>query len=394
MLPALIWGVCVSGAPAESIPAVQASDFRTQVIYHSPETPGYTSWCTLWRTPADELRVAFQQVTGPVEDRTKRKNVTVILASTDEGTTWKKVSEVPARPALDAPDAQFYAAPGSSAFCGHGIATLTDGTLITGLWSSGAEKSGYLQRSGDAGRSWSKPIYFRDPQTYKTYPTQIHRLRDGRLMLVAGSVKQAEAKTAKYLLKEVFESRDGGATWSHVWTMPVEVGSCEESDFVELDVHGDERGGDLLFIHRAEHFSGDQYVSSDRLQNIFHRKGDGWEIGPCTAVPMPHSGFPELLKTREGSILHIGTDGVWQTGPELSTWARLNLPGSPYYPRATQLKDGRILVVGHVGGDDVYGKVDQRVIQQTFRLEMTSGHAKLPVAGERSSACSSHEAPR
>ena len=38
-----------------------------KAIYHSPQTPGYTAWTTFWRTPAGELRLAFQQVTGPVK---------------------------------------------------------------------------------------------------------------------------------------------------------------------------------------------------------------------------------------------------------------------------------------------------------------------------------------
>jgi hypothetical protein len=199
------------------------------------------------------------------------------------------------------------------------------------------------------------------------YPSQIHQLRDGRLILMGGMVKQADAKTALYLLKEFFQSRDGGKTWSHIWTMPKEAGLCEESDFVELD------NGDLLFIHRAEHYQDNKYISSNRLQTIFHRKGDGWEIGPVTAVPMPHSGYPELLKLREGPILHLGTDGIWEIGPGLETWTRLDLPGTPYYPRAIQLNDGRVLVVGHVGGDDEYGKVNQTIVGFTFKLNVSGG---------------------
>jgi hypothetical protein len=36
-----------------------------------------------------------------------------------------------------------------------------------------------------------------------------------------------------------------------------------------------------------------------------------------------------------------------------------------------QLPDGRILIVGHAGSDDVYGTVDQSVLQQTLRLRQT-----------------------
>lgn len=344
-----------------------------KAIYHSPQTPGYTAWTTLWRDPKGELRLAFQQVTGPVEEWSKRKNVTVILGSADEAATWEKIREAPARTSAVSLGQGIYAAPGSSGFCGHGLVALKDGTLVTGLWAKAGEQgtSGYIQRSTDEGQTWSAPIYFRDPKAYRTYPSQVHQLHDGRLVLVAGTVKQADAEITKYLLKEFFESRDMGKTWSHIWTMPADVGLCEESDFVELD------NGNLLFIHRAEHFDGNKYVASDRLQNIFHRKGDGWEIGEVTPVPMPHSGFPELLKMPDGSVLHIGTDGIWHTPPDLHTWTRLDLPGSPYYPRATLLKDGRVLVVGHVGADDEYGKVDQSIVTQTFRLE------ESPATGER-----------
>jgi hypothetical protein len=149
-----------------------------------------------------------------------------------------------------------------------------------------------------------------------------------------------------------------------VWTMPPEVGACEESDFAELD------NGDLLVVHRAEHYLKDnKYVNSDRLQNVFHRKPDGtWDVGPVSKCPFPHSGFPHLLKTRDGVVLHIATDGVRWTSDAGEHWAKLDLPGSPYYPEAVELGDGRILIVGHVGGDNVYGSADQTIMQQTFRL--------------------------
>ncbi len=342
--------------------AASATEFAQTAIYHSPQAPGYTAWCTLWRARDGQLRVAFQQITGPVDDWKKRRNVTVILGSDDEAKSWKKLREVPARTNAPSDGDKVYAAPGSAAFCGHGLTELPDGRLVTGLWATGREKSGYIQRSTDDGANWSAPIYFVDPNEYKAYPNQIRRLQDGRLMLVAGCVRQADAKTSRWLLKQFFESRDGGKTWSHVWTMPAETGLCEESDVVELD------SGDLLFVHRAEHYKGQNYLGSDRLQNVFVRNGDKWDVQPVEKAPFPHSGFPELLKTRDGTILHIGTDGVWRSADGGKHWSKLEVPGSPYYPRATQLNDGRILVVGHVGADDEYGKVDQSIVQQTFRL--------------------------
>src|SRR5438094_7696532 len=110
-----------SANPALAAVTVTASDFAQTTIYHSPQTPGYSAWCALWRARDGGLRVAFQQVTGAVEDAAKRKNMTVILGSADEAATWKTLREVPARTTAWAED-KIYAAPASSSFCGHGLA--------------------------------------------------------------------------------------------------------------------------------------------------------------------------------------------------------------------------------------------------------------------------------
>src|SRR2546421_430662 len=116
--------------PALAAVTVTASDFAQSTIYHSPQTPGYSAWCTLWRARDGGLRVAFQQVTGAVEDAAKRKNVTVILGSADEAATWKMLREVPARTSAASAEDKIYAAPASSSFCGHGLAVLGDGNLV------------------------------------------------------------------------------------------------------------------------------------------------------------------------------------------------------------------------------------------------------------------------
>jgi hypothetical protein len=302
-----------------------------------------------------------------VDKPSQRTNLMVILDSPDGAATWNVLRQVAPRKNLAAPGNGIYAAAGDSSFCGHGLAALPDGSLVTGLWAGGGMDTGYVQRSADDGQTWSAPIFLLDPTQYKTWPTVIRRLRDGRLLLVAGVVQRGPGKeTNAHILKALFASQDGGRSWGPpVWLMPASVGLCEESDFAELD------NGDLLFVHRTEHFDGEKYLFSDRLQSVVQPRGQGWQAGPAVKAPFPHSGFPELLKTREGVVLHVATDGLWWTADAGAQWTRLSVPGSPYYPRATQLPDGRILIVGHAGADDVYGSVDQSVLQQTLRLRQT-----------------------
>lgn len=349
---------------------VTASEFAQRTIYHSPQKPGYTSWCTLWRATNGHLRLAFQQVTGPVEKPGQRTNGTVILETRDSATTWNVLRQVPPRKNLAASTNGIYAAAGDASFCGHGLAALADGTLVTGLWAGGGIDTGYIQRTTDDGQTWSAPILLLDRSKYKTWPNVLRPLRDGRLMLMAGVCERGPGKEiSANMLKALFQSQDGGRSWgAPIWLMPASVGACEESDFAELD------NGDLLFVHRTEHYQGEKYVSADRWQSLVRPRGKEWEAGAPSRAPFPHSGFPELLKTREGVVLHVGTDGVWWTADAGAHWTRLSVPGSPYYPRAAQLPDGRILIVGHVGADDVYGSVDQSIVQQVFRLKRTNSN--------------------
>jgi hypothetical protein len=107
------------------------------------------------------------------------------------------------------------------------------------------------------------------------------------------------------------------------------------------------------------------------MQSVVYRWGGGWKSGPAVAAPFPHSGYPAVMLTAEDLILHFATDGIYWTDDVGGRWTRLPVPGTAYYPRALQLADGRIICIGHVGSDDVYGTVDQSIRQQTFRLKVT-----------------------
>ena len=94
-----------------------------------------------------------------------------------------------------------------------------------------------------------------------------------------------------------------------------------------------------------------------------------WVPGKVGPSVLPHDGQPELLATREGPILHVAS-GIHWTNDAGQTWHKLQVPGAAYYPRSIQAADGRIFVFGHVGGDNAYGKVDQSIVMDSFRLKV------------------------
>lgn len=364
---------------------IEAYDYQSKTIYHSPETPGYTSWVGFWQMPDGTLYCDFRQVTGP-------KDATVstcpLMRSTDGGETWKVVTA----------DRQGAGTGSGGIFqmsqnSGRGMAVLPDWTMVRPVWPTGTTSdptSGYVVRSTDRGKTWSDPIYFLPASEYRCWPTLIKPLRDGRLVLYAGVWKRSVGSPSDMnypinnMDKMMFLSTDKGKTWSKpIYLIPPGEGECEESDFAELD------NGNLLWVHRSEHYPGKEvpvppmgarmgptpptsYAWSDRQQNILKKSGDTFIAGPVTPAPFPHSGYPLVIKTRENLVLHCATDGIYWTSDMGKNWTKLDIPGTAYYPKGMQLKDGKIIIIGHVGGDDAYGTVDQSICQQSFRLRMAA----------------------
>lgn len=327
----------------------QVLQFEEREIYHSPETPGYTSWVGLWQLPDGDIQSNFSQIAGGVSSAP-------VIESTDGAKTWSL-----------APD---YVPSGTC----RGMAVLDDGTMVRPRWNSDLNGIGYVDRSTDGGRTWSDPIYFLPAEQYRAWPTLIKPLSDGRLVLMSGIWERDP--TAEWpnpnIVKTMFLSSDGGQTWGNPITlMTIEEGACEESDFVELP------NGDLMWIHRAEQFSPDgayetSYLGATRMQSISQKSGDTFVSLPPQTLPWPHSGFPCTLMTQEGIILDLCTTGSHWSDDNGATWHNLLLGGGTlqthYYPRALQTADGKIVVVAHRGGDDIPGTVDQAIILQTFRL--------------------------
>ena len=377
-------GLAQAGETSHKNLQVQAVDFKEATIYHSPETPGYTAWVGLWQLPDGRLRCDFHQVTGP---KAKPVSTTPVLESRNGGGAWTRANpDAPLEAAVSSGGGVFQVRKDSC----RGMAVLPDGTLVRPVWSTVSDEKGsvYIDRSTDGGKTWGEKIFFLPFEEYRAWPTLIRPLRDGRLVLFAGCWKRGDTQNGsgptQNMTKMMFVSSDKGKTWGQpIVVMPLSVGACEESDFCELP------NGDLFWVHRVEHFPDHpsdraasplvakmgpnpplSYWYSDRMQSIVRKKGKTFIPGKCESAPFPHSGYPVVLYTREGIILHLATDGVQWTADLGKTWTRLNIPGTPYYPKALQLKDGTIVVVGHVGGDDVYGTFDQSIKQQTFRLKV------------------------
>jgi len=391
--PRLI-AICAALLAAALCPEVGAMqvtcrDYERIIAYHSPQTPGYTCWTGLCVMPDDSVLLCFTQVTGPLQgwrqrapaeilrrlptaqqeipayDMTGLIQENVYLHSADRGTTWQRVSSDPFSSAMNG-------------YCVSSPVVPDDGTLLRLGWGQSltycdVRPTGFLQRSADGARTWGSPEYISGDSRLETYPTRLRRLSDGRLLLTGGAAPfDPDNWRWMDLMPKVrhclWLSRDAQGT---SWSEPLYVSpgapdcACEEWDSAELD------NGDLLAVFRAIQYGADgRCTGQDRRQSILAKAGDTWRPGPVTMAPFPHSGHPELLRTSEGAILHIAPTGVHWTADRGATWTPLSCPGSGYYPHAVQLGDGTILVAGHIGGDDPYGKTDQAIVLDRFRLEV------------------------
>jgi len=370
-------------------------------IYHSPQYPGFTCWCGLWNMPDGSVMLSFTQATGPIVGRLRAPQEVrrmldwppaghseaydmtgldlqnIHLRSADYGHTWQ----------IESGD-HFVS-------CMNGVTceaetSLPDGTILRGLWGqylpyNDVPHTGLLQRSPDGSRTWSAPEVVYKDESYLFWPKRIRVLKDGRVLIGGGLTPRSPDGRLRSsplgMTQVLFISDDQGRTWRGPIPLAPEAQrselSGEEFDFAELD------NGDLLVVSRAQMVhprdSGD--AGEQRWQTRLIKEGGAWRPTWVSPAPFPHSGHPELLKTREGPILHLATSGVSWTADEGVTWADLllpdgleelgwKLPGTHYYPRAVQMYNGEVLCVGHVGGDNGYATIDQAIVGLRFSIEL------------------------
>lgn len=379
------------GEPERSAPlppAVHAGAVRSSTIYHSPQRPGYTAWVGAWIMPDDTLMTGFVQATGPVDpdsrartpasvleqfgnqrDRDPQRDfwgldmTTRFLSSRDGGRRW-----TPSR-------AERFRAPAPFGYTSQATIALRDGTIVRRVNGDDLRQepdtphTAFLQRLAPGAKRWSNPQVLLDPRRTTYQLSRIKYLRDGRLVAtgnrwdVPASTSQGDrAKVPSTFLLLV--SSDKGRTWRNGLEIPSSVGDLPG---LEWDT-GELPSGDLAAVMRTLE-NGKQV----RKQALLKRDGDKWVMTSVKRAPMPHSGHPELLATREGPVLDIATTGVRYTR-DGQRWVPLRFRGqgrkyrSAYYPRAVQTGNGVVYVFGHRGFDNPYAAVDQAITMDTFRL--------------------------
>ena len=168
-------------------------------------------------------------------------------------------------------------------------------------------------------------------------------------------------------------STDEGKHWD-VMNIKLTPEQQEDAVWDEWDLAELPKGEFLAVFRRGDPGGEKGKPKEARWQGIFRKHGDSWSLDDYHRAPFPHSGHPELLATKEGLVLHLATSGAHWTLDQGKHWHPLEFSGlknpyrTHYYPRSVQSKDGQIFVISHSGADDSYGKVDQAIVMDTFRL--------------------------
>jgi hypothetical protein len=361
-----LWGL--SGATgAAHAEGVVCTDFQERILYHSSQTPGWTSWVGLAKREGKRLYLTFTEITGdvtrsPSYDYNGCAKRTLFMRSENEGQTWNEVfGEVFPGP---------WNNPGN-----YGLQALADGSLLMpyyGFYWTEADfpRTGCLRRSTDGGRTWSDLVLTAKPEWGDMAIERIIQLRDGTVMAANNGVPEGKPKHSRWVHSGILLSRDSGRPWSEpIITMPNAKGlvACCETAIAELP------DGDVLMIARVENYpdpdDDSKYHPGTRRQCLLHRVGDDWHPGPVVRTDIPHGGHPTLLWVREGFLLYVAVEGYWYTFDKGRTWGRIEMKGAGYYPQAVQLDDGRVLAAFQYGGDNAFPPPNDMAIGcQVFRL--------------------------
>ena len=368
-------------------PAVVAQNFESRVVYHSKQSPGYTSWVSFFPGERGQWYLTCEEVTRPDKplskvsrerwyemsmpvgyDKSQYRMEAVIFQSDDDMHTWREISR------------QAY----HHQHAVHQFATARtrDGRFLRFIWAcysmdESLRPAEILYESTDNGKTWRKMPPFHH-EHFCSYAHRLRTLRDGTLVLALPlaprfgrgcehSVRSASNLDAiNEMSMTLWFSYDDGHSWSG--PLPVYGGQVvSETDFVEL------ADGNLMCINHS--------IFAHPGRQIIYRQGRQWTPGPLerargkTKWGDPNQ-VPETVAMSEGGILvgcmRAGTYS-WSDDQGLN-WQRLE--GIPemgpevYQPWIYCLGGDRFVCAGHYGADDAIGSQDQHLTLHTFDINV------------------------
>ena len=376
-------------------PAVRVKHFESRNVYHSSQTPGYTSWVSFfpgekgtWYLTCEEVRkpstplpkVSRQQwyeVGLPVGyDKSQYLMEAVIFESADNMATWHEISR------------QAYHHQHS--VTQFATARTKEGRFLRFIWAcysldETVNPNDIFYTSDDNGKTWQRMPPFHD-ERFSSNAHRLRTLRDGTLVLAIplsprwGTGWERPVRSAKNLnavnerSMTLYFSYDQGHTWEG--PLPIYGGQIvSETDFVELPE------GDLLCINNGI------FANPGRQRIYRHADDDGtitWtpgaleksrgkaRVGEANEVP------ETVALTEEGILVGCMRAGRYSWSDDMGlTWQRLE--GMPhigpevYQPWIYYLGENRFACAGHYGRDaPISGadRDDQNINLHLFEIEV------------------------
>jgi sialidase-1 len=293
---------------------------------------GYQAFPGLCRLKNGNLLAVFYagwaHVSRPGDRRFPNGGAVAVCRSTDDGTTWGPAQIVLDTP-LDDRDPSVW--------------QCEDGTIyvssISADWSNFKPPYdnwcyNYRVRSGDNGRTWSRPEELRigDKREYTTW-TEPRRLKSGQWLWPIYRNHGSEVTTA------MLRSTDGGHTWGPPHLLDKNSKSTDEPDICQFP------DGTLFCAMRP--------VSEPHMWHSWSRdNGRTW----TRPAPLPFFGHcANLLYTREGVTLLAHRDpgmAIHWSLDQAKTWAGAVMidPCGGAYSQMVELPDGRILIIYYSEG--------------------------------------------
>lgn len=355
-------------------------DVKHAQVYRTATGPNWSCWTRVWFTPEGYLRVAFTDMSGgpagitpsyafeyaPADKLAEQgiKRCRRWCESRDGGQTWQPIREIDASDPLE-PQPDFFLLLDDGATLGVG-----------GVWNGwDFDKNTYTTightmawLSSDGGASLSKPVSLNDPEEMASFCCKPRQLRDGTIVVPAYGTfdKKAPNPTTDAWL---WFSVDRGKNWSKPLLLAsgIPTRTNDEPTVAEL------ANGDLLVVLRHSNPKAEgAALYTNCGQMVVKRSESGWKPGEWQPTTMGFRGFPELLRTRNGVLICAGSGNQYNFSvDDGKTWSRTIGICDPtynrhnHYPALTELPDGRILSVYHLGNHWPYPPPEDEWIHAT-----------------------------